>query len=315
MKFLIALLIVVSSINCIAGVLNGGGGKAVVCRDLDQKIKSVETLDLYEGRVQYGLGVHIKSDSYLNMATEVLTTLGRGRGPDFTKDLVSTALRIDRIKRLLPAGTSLQNIDDSNEVVAPDHCKIEQLANYIDQSMILVNGEMWGTMDEVNKAALIVHETLYYYFRFLAGANSSAHARKAVAYGFSGLVLESVRDGIPEDVATTCETYSGKNSNGPTKYWIYPDSDPNYEVIQFDSLDGVLMLTKTYMKAAKSSFDHFGGFALYYGQTHSLIEDSMPVGFRDFQDRADKNRQIRFVGIVDAWREPTVPTLCRYKSL
>ncbi len=251
MKFLIALILSIPSFSFAAGVLNGGGDKGIVCRDSDQEIISVETLDLYEARVQYGLEVKVKSDSYIKMAIEVLTILGAGRGPEFTKQIITLALRIDRIKKLVPEGTSLQILDDSYEIVTPKNCQIEQLANYVNNGLILVSGEMWHALDEVNKAALIVHETIYYEFRTETGATNSIHARKAVAYGFSGVVLEGVKDGVPDISAILCDTYSSKNSYGPTKYWIYPDSDPTFEIIQFDILDGILMLTKTYMKAAK----------------------------------------------------------------
>ncbi len=73
MKFLIALIFSIPSFSFAAGVLNGGGDKGIVCRDSDQKITSVETLDLYEARVQYGLELKVKSDSYIEIAKQVLS--------------------------------------------------------------------------------------------------------------------------------------------------------------------------------------------------------------------------------------------------
>lgn len=47
----------------LAGAVDGGGGKGVVCRDQSGKISSAELLDLYEGRVQFGFNIPSSPDS------------------------------------------------------------------------------------------------------------------------------------------------------------------------------------------------------------------------------------------------------------
>lgn len=257
----------------------------------------------------------------MTIANGVLQRLGMGRGPGFSQQLLYTARRIDAKKTLLPKDVKLKDIDDANEVIVPVHCKLEQLANYIDSNTILINGEFWSAMDAVSKAALIVHESVYLAFREGAAASNSFHARKAVAYGFAGAEMQAVDDGVPAS-AIHCETQSDELpfpstlpfTFTPTEYWIYPDSNPDFLVVQFDKLDGILMLTKTRFLASRRAFDRFGGFRRYYTHVYdSIIEKGLPIGFKDVT-LINENTVIsaRMVGAVNSWQEPSVPTGCSY---
>ena len=290
------------------GVISGGGGRSVVCRNQDGSIKSAEVLDLYEARVQYGLPLLMTGVDYRDIYANVLASLGEGRGPNFAHSLLSSAHYIDLQKRILPNGVALHEIDDSKEVLIPNGCKVEQLANYIDASQILFNGEIWNALDETNKAALIAHETIYLYFRDHGAANS-IHARKAVGYGFSGVKLEDVAEGVTDSTIQCESTFGGKSI--PTKYWVI-QTNPDHDIIQFDSLDGILMLTKTFLTVSKGTFTKANGFERYYSNIdHSIIEKSLPVGFHNVTEY--KNGAVttkRLVGQVDQWKEPEIVTKC-----
>ncbi len=53
----IGLLLFGAMANATVGGVDGGGGKSVVCRDNSGAITSAEVLDLYEGRIQFGLSI------------------------------------------------------------------------------------------------------------------------------------------------------------------------------------------------------------------------------------------------------------------
>lgn len=190
-----------------AGVMNGGGGKGVVCRDANQEILSVELLDLWEARVIYNRIIPL--DSNLSLEDEVDRLLNSVKnsifsdglwffGPDEKKgaEAFKEILKIDTDAFLEVGhphvhwleGTVLEPTQDSFEVVKPAKCKIEQIVRYTDTNQggdILVNSDLVDRMDDVNKAALYVHEALYAYFR-RGGEQSSIRVRRAVGLASSG---------------------------------------------------------------------------------------------------------------------------------
>ncbi len=239
-----------------SGGVDGGGGKSVVCRDADGKITSAEVLDLYEGRVQYGLQPIVSEDVVEEQTGKVVMMLSKGRGEALKNTLMSTVSYIMQEKVILPDGTELLPVDDSYHVVVPKNCRVEQLANFTSQNQVLINGEIWRRLDNTNKAALIIHEAIYKVFR-MYGATNSIRARKATALGFSGGIFTPIWDGAP---------FWNGNSNMPylncktavslpgSHFYAYND-DNGELVFHFDYLDGHLMLTKTILNIDKIPLD------------------------------------------------------------
>ena len=85
--------------------------------------------------------------------------------------------------RFLPEGVRLKPIDDSGEIFVPSSCKVEQLAN-MQGLKVFVVGDFWNKMDNVNKAALALHEFLWVSQR-MAGRKFSKRARRDVARYFA----------------------------------------------------------------------------------------------------------------------------------
>ena len=225
--FLISTLFTSSAF---AGGISGGGGRSVVCRDSKTgAITSAQLLDLYEGTVQYGYTIKSSTapkDAQLNIALELISA---GRDTDYKNGLTGFSNLVSQEMRLLPDGTGLQPIDDSYEVIIPKDCKVEQLANFMDdRNLLLVDGSIWAALSETNKAALITHEALYKYLR-LFGETNSIRTRQAVAFAFSGGTFQPNKVGIPAD-AWTCDAKDG------SIFWAYNNVSGNL-IFQFDFLN------------------------------------------------------------------------------
>jgi hypothetical protein len=97
---------------------------------------------------------------------------------------------IDKLKskfNYLPKGMKLKSTDDFGKLdfSLPTHCKLEQLAVYNDETnRIDIDTEIWNSLNEQNKAALIAHEVIYKHYRD-AHDKDSKLTRKIVAMLFS----------------------------------------------------------------------------------------------------------------------------------
>lgn len=250
MKTIFFVLMMVPSILW-AGVTNGGGGKAIVCRDQNRKILSAQVLDLFEAENQYGLTL-LPSAATLDQALEEVglrleSLSGQRRGmmrmkKEDLKDIYSKF-------KLLAPGIGLQPIDDSLDLLRPEHCEIEQLAFFKESNIILINRDIWNHLNPQNQAALVVHETIYQLQR-QRGAKDSRDSRKIVGHLFSSLNLQNVMGSVPETGSVVqCNTEDEANV-------FYLTKDENgIGHITFAMLDGqqVYALTQA-TEVAKASF-------------------------------------------------------------
>lgn len=194
-----------------AGPISSGGGKGVVCRDSQNKILSVELLDLWESRTLYNRKIQISTASLANQVQEALTHL------QFALDMGSAF--IDGVKYSPPqyfmklateqanmflqgahnveylSGVTLTLTDDSYEVARPEDCPVEQIATYVDSvgnPQIVINKDLFSQMDVTNQAALIVHESFYAILRNMYGEKNSLRARRSVGYVFAGQTFPDI---------------------------------------------------------------------------------------------------------------------------
>jgi|GEM_PF-6295316 len=144
----------------------GNGGGLVVCRNVDQSIRSVELLDYYEARTQR------------NFHLELSTLSGDWKAR--TKQL------IDRLQRLSPLrqhvyrewlerfdgevkflkDVQFSTIPDSGYIAVPKGCEFEQgviqtAPRFAGDKRYFVNDELWQAMDDSQRAGLLLHEFLY----------------------------------------------------------------------------------------------------------------------------------------------------------
>lgn len=215
------------------GGVDGGGGKSIVCRDSAGAIISAEVLDLYEGRVMFGLNIQ---DSRLPMVDQINNSLNLI--PASSRGLIEYYTRhIQNKMHVLPTGTQLLPIDDSFEVIVPVGCKAEQAANYYNDNRILMSGDIWARLSETGKAALIIHEAVYAANRRV-GATDSRQSRHIVAHLFdSSTVWSDIKDQLPRQVLT-CFSMSGG-----LLMWAYQDQSRIW-TLQFQILGRSYVMSK-----------------------------------------------------------------------
>ncbi len=264
-----------SSAFGLAGGNSGGGGVGVVCRDSSNKVNSVELLDLWEARVIYGrnlLTTEVPFATQLDDAIEKakktfyfpidVDSYGQNlHGYELTK----AAIHYDSESFLQPSGEAkwltgvrLTRTEDSFELAVPQGCEIEQVVNYIDSfpAQILINKDLFDKMNETNKAALILHESLYRVLRRYSHENNSIRTRRIVGMVMSGNPLPSVHDWVAQKHRLQCRN-SPNSANFTSVHLIYYVAGIAIvpEVIQGVWMFGFPSLTGTF--AGFSSVDQF----------------------------------------------------------
>lgn len=157
----------------------GNGGYSVVCRNDNGQITSAELLDIYEGRVIY------KKNYAVNLNTvEELIQIARhnliGHGVFLAKLDKELKIVTENIY-FIPEGNELEPTDDAFPPIKKKGCKFEQLANFQDSGELLISEEIYNHLDNINKAALFLHEAIYSYRRKALAEETSVNTRKLVA--------------------------------------------------------------------------------------------------------------------------------------
>lgn len=292
-----------------AGAISGGGGKSVVCRDSRGKIVSAEVLDLYEARLLKKWPIISSSAPYMDQVLTALLNIEFGLETTPSNLIHTEAVRINLVKNILPDGTGLTPINDSYEVIAPKGCQIEQLANFVNGATVLIDGEIWGSLNETNKAALILHEAVYELLR-IYGETTSVRARNIVGAALSGPSFEPIHQGVPQ----TSDTFSCFNKTASpyyfTKFYAFTDSygDLTFQII---SLRGKRMFTKTQTQIDHGSFVDIiqkpNTTMLYNLGLRSALEYAEPVSVR----LDNQNGQTHFyMDYSSTGSEPTDEIFC-----
>lgn len=182
MKFSKSLMLITAALTLSSNLsfANGGvgnGGVSVVCRDSSKTITSAEVLDIYEGIVRHGR----KYDNNLDVETKIeLVQLKMAKNPSFLAKFQNELAKVRSIMTFIPKGNSLTPTNDAFPKIRKDGCDFEQLANYTDENELLVSQEIYDELDEINQAALLVHEAIYAIFRN-QGDKDSQRSRKLTA--------------------------------------------------------------------------------------------------------------------------------------
>ena len=149
------------------GVGVGNGGGMVICRDPSTRsIKSAELLDFYEARVVRDFQVDISkfNGDWKQKAQAVIDRLGKMS--QLRQNIYSTWLKeFDQDSKFLK-GVEFSKVPDSMHIGVPTGCEFEQAAIQIlprfkGDSRYYINDDIWSTLDENNKAGLILHEIIY----------------------------------------------------------------------------------------------------------------------------------------------------------
>lgn len=269
-----------------AGVISGGGGKGVVCRFPAGNIETAETLDLYEGRVLFGLQSPIESNEpyavQVAQALERIPVVSRG-AIEVYANLVLKNLRF------APVGSELTPINDSFEAVLPKNCKAEQLANYYNDKLILVSEEIWQKLSETNKAALILHEAVYAAER-IHGATDSRRTRHVVASLF-----DQKTDWVDPKDQVPAKTLRCVTDKGGFLAWAFQDESGKW-VMQFQILGGNQVMSKkrVVLHSEKINLEEAKTFPILKGDdligTGTSMMTSIESNFEDADYIAVKKR-------------------------
>jgi hypothetical protein len=158
----------------------GNGGYSIVCRDSAGTITSAELLDIYEGRILYKRNFAVDQNSVQDLIDVATSRLGEWGL--FADKLQKEIALIEQNSIYIPAGNELEPTDDAFPPIKKVGCKFEQLANYTNSGEVLISQEIFDRLDNVNKAAMFIHEAVYSIRRKALGETTSQISRKLVAH-------------------------------------------------------------------------------------------------------------------------------------
>lgn len=162
------LIVFIFSHHTLAGNEVGNGGDVVVCNT------GTQLLDYYEAS---SLGLKLGANSQVNFKQEVKNQLDafakidKKTADQYQKRFTSILEEIEFKKNI-----ALSNIPDSSHEALPAGCSLKQIAIRRSESslkkLFLVDKTLWESLDDKNKAGLILHEIIYEHFFFLGEKNS-----------------------------------------------------------------------------------------------------------------------------------------------
>lgn len=154
----------------------GNGGDVVTCTNSTGST-SAEILDLYEAKVLLGLSPSFGSDkiSIEEQANNIVARVERV-SPEM-KTIFTAWIQTFFQETLFLSGVNLVDIPDSDHIVLPKDCKIQQIANQRipntpTEKRYVISKDLWDLLDQNNKTALVLHEIFYRYFIQMSHENS-----------------------------------------------------------------------------------------------------------------------------------------------
>jgi hypothetical protein len=232
-----------------SGVSIGNGGQSVVCQEPERKFVRAEAFDLFEGRALFGFqNFYNEALPATELAKFLAKKVDQSQGGN-REPLKTVEGKIDFIVknlRFLPPGVGLKPTEDSKEFIVPKDCEIVQTINFRDSGQIFVDSDTWSKLPNSSKAALYLHEAIYWQFREQGLEQDSRRTRKAVAFLFSGGELAPRAQFVapPTRPVQYCRS-AQQNSSGDynTKFFAYRHT--NLEIIQFLQIGGYGLLGRT----------------------------------------------------------------------
>ena len=178
MKSLILGLLVLST-SAFAGKEGGNGGGVHLCPQRN----SIEVYDLYEGFTRYNVPLPQITDrpiqEYLTEAVTKIYNSNPKVGSNVERAL-NYLIQEDHF--LIRDNVRLDLIDDANILIVDEGCSYGQIANWDNVSgNVIVDGKLFAKLNNLNKAALYLHEAVYYQARRYWGARDSTSSRRLTA--------------------------------------------------------------------------------------------------------------------------------------
>jgi hypothetical protein len=235
----------------------GNGGHSVICSNQGQWSAPI-ALDLYEGRLEnsytYPTSIDFSAEEIaLGFAKKMDKAIGYSdiTGRHISKNSsISSKVRIVA-KNLTFEDNEVEFTHDSRFQNLEANCKLVQTINF--QKQIRVSKSLWQEHSIIDQAALLLHESIYWYLRSQGKETDSRRVRRLVAYLFSGGELTSVIDSqkwkIPNSQVCRSRTRSVFKD---TEFYVFENQSGNTE-IQFRRLGKYRMLSRTTLIGARSS--------------------------------------------------------------
>ena len=286
-----------------------GGGNALVCRSSDGAIKSAEMLDLFEGRVEYGLNIvntkedpQVRARALLNKMIQAES----GTGNRF-EELTATFENALKDFWLLEPGVAVEPIDDSLPNIIPKNCKIEQLASYLSTGKLIVDSEIWDHFDETSRTGFYLHESIYKFMRTEYSAKDSRRSRAIVANLMSGVDFIPILKNISVQNNLYC---AEKNQFQSNKVSFYVDLSSDISTISMSTMFGQAVISQRAFLLQKEFFYNQNWVLTQLLKTSSVFEgdDEVALGRsagqlfiyiqKAFGDSATKREQIE----IECWK-------------
>lgn len=185
----------------LAGAKEGGGGGAWVCRDSYGQLVWAKLVDLFEAQEEFGLTLGSYQGSYESAVDEVRNRLSAST----FGSLYSIPQYMDRLNYLKasPQITYTHNtipvIGDALYFLIPpaSECtqgsvQYEQVVNYRSDTDIEVQADLFSSLPEIDKAALVVHEAVYALRRDSQKDTNSVVSRRIVGLAFSTMTVKEL---------------------------------------------------------------------------------------------------------------------------
>jgi hypothetical protein len=197
-----------------------GGGVGVVCYK-DDKIASVELLDLYEARAK---GLNFQTGL---TAQKVTTKIFKN--DDYLYDIQN----IKTLFRPITKESALELNPGNYPLFLPRGCKMEQITKFYNNKTIWQDKALYDMLDENGKLALLFHEYIYLKERS-KGGEDSRYTRLIVGLAFSTQDPFESEDKLMKDFeGTACMSEDMKTTFMATlkdpvkKTWVFRFTELN----------------------------------------------------------------------------------------
>jgi hypothetical protein len=231
-----------------SGTSIGNGGHSISCRQPDGTVTK-EAFDLFEGRALFGYRVAFpETVPAAELALQLAAKVDKSQGGAMEElDTVRGKVKFIRDHMvLLPPGVGLKPTEDSNEFIVPRNCEIIQTINFRQNRRIYVDSDAWNALTETSKAALFLHEAIYWQLREGGEEHDSRRTRRLVSYLMSGGEL-APRARVPLPTGSQAQYCHSVEENSRmdwnTKLFAYKHE--GRIVLQFLQIGGYRLLGRT----------------------------------------------------------------------
>lgn len=236
----------------------GNGGVVIECQDLQTQKMTYEVFDLYESEILYGYKYdHANQKPAFDQAQDFVGQLEKlGNFTEY--DVGPLSFYLEEIKNhiiFLPSGTGLKLIGDLDEFISPRNCNLIQTINYLNRERIYVDTDTWNKLTESQKAALLLHEAVYAFYRkgydtVLKTEKNSVRTRRTIGYFLATNRKKELeaRKSLPENYKAErwykCSSDTESGDALETRFWYYFDKDEQ-PLVLFLSLVGRPIIFRT----------------------------------------------------------------------